>query len=91
MSCSIRSALSSAAQVWIYRSTLHLIPLSIHSPRPPVAASVTAPTDADTAVDDPQHEIWLSEEDAVRAVRDPKVRTEADNDLQNAAFARLEE
>jgi hypothetical protein len=73
---------NSINRLWLQNGNLHLIPLSIRS-TPPKARQI--PDEEDEESFDP--DAWLSEKDALRAVRTGKYRAE---ELESAVWKRID-
>ncbi|EJU01115.1 hypothetical protein DACRYDRAFT_80602 [Dacryopinax primogenitus] len=80
---------NSENRVWIYRSQLHLVPLSYVSPASSRSARSRLDAGSDDELDLEDADTWISVPDALRLVRDDNVPTLAPPSVQNALQSRL--
>ncbi|KAH8100452.1 SGT1 protein-domain-containing protein [Cristinia sonorae] len=79
-------------RVWIYRSHLHLIPIShvsAPSSEPPRRRQFKGDSDDEDGLDYSDNEDYLSVEDAIKLVRNPNVNTQASREVETAVEKKI--
>jgi hypothetical protein len=75
-------------QLWLHNGHLHLLPLSIRSSASSRSQQIPDMDDEDDGKPQTDAETWISEEDAIKAVRTDRHR--ADNNLEGAVWERID-